>query len=96
MIAVALLWLIFALMFFYLAIRHWKLSDFSIEPSKLFGSGMLAEIRSLSESETPTGLIRFIEKFNPIYRELNKALVAGYLVAAFTALLSFVLALLQK
>lgn len=87
------IWIIFTLIFAFLAYHHWKLTKSGIELKKLFGSDTLAQIRALNQSETPTGLVMFVEKFNSEFRDLNEKLMWGYIVAAGTALFSCLLSL---
>ncbi len=102
---VALLWFVFAVIFAYLAFHHWKLSGMRVEPLQFRGSaGWNLPISNIPKASNDTTRIfslvedinGFVAKFNSRNRDVNKALMWGYLVAAGTALLSLVLALLQK
>lgn len=92
----AVLWLFFTAIFAYLAFHHWKMSELGIDTSKLYGSDPHQQLRVHLSSETPPGVIASIDQFNLKFRELNRALVWGYLAATGTAVLSFIVAVFTK
>ena len=90
---IALVWLIFTVLFSLLAVFHWKLSRSSIKPAEIAGLDIRAQIAAQNEAMFPYGLNRFIETFNSTNRDQNRVQAFGYLLAALTALVSFFLAL---
>lgn len=101
-----LIWLIFSLMFFYLAYKHLRASSKSISLFKAWKRPMMQPSSGVQVSIGIAGagidepLERFVQDFNLYIEDYNKSSqrqnqwqALGYLVAAVAALLSMWLAL---